>query len=104
MNLKNKKKSKFKVVGVSGVSNKHGSFGGGSLQFNKPITQRLNVNVSQGVSYSKPKDKGIRIKGGDTTFGFEKKFKGNKSITGFLTGNVKNKKVTAAGIKFTKRF
>ena len=103
MNLKNKKKSKFKY-GVSGVSNQYGSFGGGSLQFNKPITQQLNVNVSQGVSYNKPKDKSIRIKGGDTTIGFEKKFKGNKKITGFLTGNVKNKKITKAGIKFTKNF
>jgi len=103
MKLKNNKKSNLKY-GVSGVSNKYGSFGGGSFQINKPITQQLNVSASQGVSYSKPKGKNVRIKAGDTRIGFEKKFKKNKSITGHLTGNVKNKKINAVGIEFTKKF
>ena len=103
MKLKNNKKSNLKVE-ASGVSNKYGSFGGGSFKFNKPITQRLNVSVSRGIGYSKSKNKGIRIKGGDTTIGFEKKFRNNKSVTGFLTGDVKNKKIKAVGLKFTKKF
>ena len=100
-----KKKSKLGVnFTASGVSNNYGSFGGGSLKFDKPISKKSNVSVTQGYKYRKPKDKGFSIAAGNTTVNFEKKLNNNKRITGSLSGNIKDKNLDNIGIKFEKRF
>lgn len=100
---KKNSKSDFQIR-ASGVSNNYGSFGGGSLKFEKPISKKSNVSVTQEYNYKKPKDKGFSIAAGNTTVNFEKKLKNNKRITGYLSGNIKDKKINNVGIKFEKRF
>jgi len=100
-----KKNSKLDVkVRASGVSNNYGSFGGGSLKFNKPISKKSNVSVTQEYNYKKPKGKGFSVAAGNTTVNLEKKLNNNKTIAVSLSGNIKDKKVDNVGIKFEKRF
>jgi len=95
MKINKKKNLDFKII-AEGGSSKHGTFGGGKVEINKPIIQNLNVNVKQNISYAKPKNKGLSIKAGDTSFGFEKNSKKSK-ITGHLTGNIEDRKVISYG-------
>ena len=78
MKINKKKKSNnldFKVI-AEGGSGKYGTFGGGKVEINKPITQNLNLSLSQRGSFVKPKSKAGRLKSKDTTIGLQytKKF------------------------------
>ncbi len=78
MKINKKKKSNnldFKII-AEGGSGEHGTFGGGKVAINKPITQNLNLSLSQRGSFVKPKSKAGRLKSKDTTIGLQytKKF------------------------------
>ena len=102
--MKNKKTKNlnFKLIPHGISSNDRGTYASGSLKINQPITQKLNVNVNQSISYSNPKDKGSSIKLENTSFGFEKDSKKSK-ITGHLTGNIENKKVFSFGGSYKRK-
>jgi len=102
MKINKKKNLNFKLIPHGISSNNRGTYASGSLKINKPVTQKLNVNVNQSISYSNPKNKGPSIKAGNTSFGFKKD--SNKStITGHLTGNIENKKVISFGGSYKRK-